>query len=474
MPQLWGYPACVETPPRPMDIEAVAEGSPRPGREPSANGTSPPAGTPRRLLRRERAAELAATDTGRAAGLGAAVIATNFVALVFTVVFARLLGASGYGSLAALVSSFIILMVPGSALQIATARSVSEALADGDPSAGGGVRDWLRRLGLATALVAVLVIPLRELLGAVINVDEVWAAAAVPVTAMLWMLISVERGALQAYQRYKVIGVSLVGEALARLTFSVVLVVGGLDVTGAFLGSGLAIVAVGLLLWIPLSSHLPERGADAPPLRALLAGSGVPVTALTLLFALQEVHIIVVKHQVKGDAAGSYAVAAVAGKAIIWLAIGLGMFLLPEATRRARTGVDARPVLLRTLALIGVASVPMVLIYAVAGHQLLGAVFGEDLTAASDALPWLGAAMTLLACSYLSVQYLLALGRASFVIVLAAAALIEVVLLAGVGADLTGVAFALSALQAALAVIVVTIALRTVKASERARRYLTV
>ena len=80
----------------------------------------------------------------------------------------------------------------------------------------------------------------------------------------------------------------------------------------------------------------------------------------------------------------------------------------------------------------------------------------------------------LLACSYLSVQYLLALGRASFVIVLAAAALIEVVLLAGVGADLTGVAFALSALQAALAVIVVTIALRTVKASERARRYLTV
>src|SRR3712207_7257283 len=71
---------------------------------------------------------LARTDTGRAAGLGAAVIATNVLALVFTVVFARLLGASGYGSLAALISSFIILMVPGSALQIATARVVSHAI----------------------------------------------------------------------------------------------------------------------------------------------------------------------------------------------------------------------------------------------------------------------------------------------------------------------------------------------------------
>ena len=67
------------------------------------------------------------SDTGRAAGLASAVIATNVIALLFTVVFARVLGADGYGSLAALLSAFIILMVPGSALQIAVAREVSTA-----------------------------------------------------------------------------------------------------------------------------------------------------------------------------------------------------------------------------------------------------------------------------------------------------------------------------------------------------------
>ena len=56
---------------------------------------------------------LAASDTGKAAGLAGATIASNVIALVFTVVFARVLGASGYGSLAALVSAFIIPMVPG-------------------------------------------------------------------------------------------------------------------------------------------------------------------------------------------------------------------------------------------------------------------------------------------------------------------------------------------------------------------------
>ena len=62
----------------------------------------------------------------------------------------------------------------------------------------------------------------------------------------------------------------------------------------------------------------------------------------------------------------------------------------------------------------------MVLIYAVAGSRCSRAVFGEDLTLASDALPWLGLAMVLLACTYLSVQYLLALHRYRFIWILAA------------------------------------------------------
>ena len=86
---------------------------------------------------------LAASDTGEAAGLAAAMIAGNVVALVFTVVFARVLGASGYGSLAAFVSAFIILMVPGSALRIAVTREVSRG-GGRQPIAGAGVRRWVR------------------------------------------------------------------------------------------------------------------------------------------------------------------------------------------------------------------------------------------------------------------------------------------------------------------------------------------
>ena len=405
---------------------------------------------------------LAASDTGRAAGLASAVIATNVIALLFTIVFARVLGAGGYGSLAALVSAFIILMVPGSALQIAVAREVSRAVADGDARAGAGVRRWLMHLGLATTAVALAAIPLREPLAAAINVDEVWAAAAVPLTAMLWMIVSVERGAMQGFQRYRAVGLSIIGEGTTRLVFAGVLVAVGLDVTGAFLGSALALAAMAAVLAVPLFRMLPPPLShdSAARLRDLLAGAWMPVIGLTLLFALQEVHVIVVKHEASEEAAGSWAVAAVAAKAIIWVAVGLGMYLLPEAARRVRTGVDARPILTSTLALIAAAGVPMVLIYAVAAEPLLATVFGDDLTEAAGALPWLGLAMALLACCYLAVQYLLALGRSDFIWVLGPGVVAEVLLLLAIGADLTVVALALFGLQLACAAGVLALSMR--------------
>jgi len=412
---------------------------------------------------------LAESDTGRAAGLAAAVIVTNLMALLFTVVFARALGAAGYGSLAALLSAFIILMVPGSALQVATAREISHAVARGDSDPGRGVRRWLVRLLVATVVVAIVAVPLRSVLAAVINVDQVWAAAAVPVTSMLWMIACVERGALQGLQCYRHVGLSLVGEATARVALALGLVGVGLGVTGAFLASGLALVVVAGVLLIPLGRRLPPRAATGDRrLRDLLAGSVVPVIGLTLLFALQEVHVIVVKHEASASAAGAYAVAGVAGKAIIWVAIGLGMYLLPEATRRSQTGEDATPILRQTLGLIAAASVPMVLVYAVAAEPVLRLAFGEKLTGGTGALPWLGLAMAFLACSYLCVQYLLALGRVNFVWILGLAALAEVGVLIGIGSNLTNVARGLCALQAVCAAAVLFVALRDKPAPEHA------
>ena len=70
--------------------------------------------------------------------------------------------------------------------------------------------------------------------------------------------------------------------------------------------------------------------------------------------------------------------AAVAAKAVIWIADQpVGLYLVPEAARRAATGGDARAILLRCLSLIIAVGIPMVLVYAVAGKPLLEAVLAR-------------------------------------------------------------------------------------------------
>jgi hypothetical protein len=58
------------------------------------------------------------------------------------------------------------------------------------------------------------------------------------------------------------------------------------------------------------------------------------------------------------------------------------------------------------------------------------------------------------------VQYLLAMGKASFLFVLGAGMLVEVPLLLSIGDDLTGIAIALLGIQAVCAATILTLALR--------------
>jgi O-antigen/teichoic acid export membrane protein len=324
----------------------------------------------------------------------------------------------------------------------------------------------MRSLLFGAAAVTVVSLALRDPIGSVIGVDTHWAAGAVLPTAVLWLVLCVQRGALQGFQRYRLVGVSLVGEAASRLIFGLILVGAGLDVAGAFVGSTMSIAAMAALLGFALHQELDTAppGHKAPVgerLRDLAARAWAPLVALALIAVLQNIDVIVVKHRVSDDAASAYAAAAVAAKVMVWIAVGLGMYLLPEATRRTSVGRDARPVLLRTVGVAVATAVPIILVFAFGGHLLLDKVFGKDFATADTALPILGVAMAFLAVTYLCVQYLLALHRSRFVLVLAVGALLDPLLLLVVGHKLTSIALVLAALQATLAAVIAVISLRT-------------
>jgi len=124
---------------------------------------------------------------------------------------------------------------------------------------------------------------------------------------------------------------------------------------------------------------------------------------------------------------------------------------LRHAEKAAAQGVDG---------IIAVCAVPVLLIFAFESHLLIKLAFGAKKTGASGSLIVLGLAFTVLSCTYLAIQYMLALRRTWFLIVLAAVAVAEPILLLNASRNPTGFAAVVLAIQGAGALVAFGFALR--------------
>jgi O-antigen/teichoic acid export membrane protein len=382
---------------------------------------------------------LRGSETAKAVGLAAAMIANNVIALASTVVFARLL--NDYGSLAALISYFLILSVVGQAIQVATAREGVLGHLGVGAALAATVRKWTINLLLFTLALTVVSVLLRDPIAQAVGVKhDQWAAAIGLPAAGLWLELSMLRGVLQGVGDYKGVGLSLIGEQGARLIFGAALAAAGLGVTGAYLGTPLSFIAMGFFCVSRLRAHV--EGVTAEPIGAVTAAppaalslwthvrqAWAPIAGLIVIAVLQNIDIIAAKHRFTTAMASSYGATAVAAKVLIWVAMGAGFYLVPEVSRRRANGEDTRPILFGALGIVAVCAVPVLLIFAVEPRLLLKLAFGPKRLLAADSLFVLGAAFAVLAATYLAIQYMLALKATWFLVVVGAVAIAEPILL---------------------------------------------
>ena len=313
---------------------------------------------------------------------------------------------------------------------------------------------------LITLAVLAVCILLRYQLADLLQVSQPWAAAMVIPSGFLWTALALQRGVLLGVSGYRPVAASLVGEQGFRLLFGLAAALLGAEVGLIFFCSvPLATIPIILITGVLTrrrlgpSDHEPVRVG----LRDLASRNPVPVAALTLFAVLQNADVIAVGHFFNTTISGAYAQAAVAAKGVVWIAIGLGLYLLPEAAREAAKGADARHLLTRTTGLLMLVAIPILAIFGFFPEQILTLVFGDQAKLAAPALPWLAGAMTCLSILYLSLQFLLALGRRSFLVVLTFGAVAVPSVVAIRDTSLESVAIGLLILDAILASIMLAI-----------------
>ena len=173
----------------------------------------------------------------QAGPLAAAGVLANGASVVLTVALARLLTPHSYGVLNQLTGLYLILSMPGSAVVVAVVRRVTVWHEDGT---GHLVRRWAGRVHRQCTLVvlvwAVIVFTSRHGVAVLLNQQSGIGIAAILTAAAFFVLLSLDRGLLQAHRAYRPLAVNLLVEMSIRVVAVVVLVAAGYGPSGAAVG----------------------------------------------------------------------------------------------------------------------------------------------------------------------------------------------------------------------------------------------
>jgi len=369
-----------------------------------------------------------------ALGVAIAGLVANGLNLIVTVVLARILPGhdhnAAYGAFAQMVGLYVVVSLPGSAIAIAVVRRSSWWLARrGNAELDAWRRDSTLLAVKALAIFSVVALAVSPLIGSALGGRSWIAVFMTMLAAGCWVAIAVERAFLQACRRYRPLAVNLFLEGGARTT--AVLAGAALwGVTGAVIGILVAELATWANAWRAAATAVPAPSMSAPgsPPSGEIGGDLVAsITAFGMLALLQYVDVFLVG-RLNASGSGRYAAIAVVAKTLVYVAIVLSYYLLPEASIGHREGSHARRQLGVVLAIYVVPCALLLGLAALAPRSLLGIVYPARLLGASGSLVTLIGAMALLGVSFLLSTYLLARGVRLVAVWLLAGAAVAIVL----------------------------------------------
>lgn len=369
----------------------------------------------------------------QAGPLAIAGVLANGAGVLLTIGLARLLEPHSYGVLNQLTGLFLILATPGSAVVVAVVRRVTLLREDGS---GHLVLRWagrVHRQGTILVLIwAVIVFISCRWIADLLRQRSSIGVAVILTAAAVFVLLSFDRGLLQAHRAYKPLAANLIVEAVVKVSAVLVLVAAGFGPSGAAVGILIAEVlaavhsrwaavrawscrqrtrVLGAVTgWVAALRPDPVLGGASAERRTVAVDLVVASISLSMVAVLQNIDVLVVGRDNPGHS-GAYAAVSVTSKAIVFGAIVLGGYLLPEAAIRWRQGGHALRQLAVVLVLLAIPSAVVLLVALVAPEKLLQIVFHHAYTSAANALVPLVLAMILLSVSVILTMYLLAVGR---------------------------------------------------------------
>lgn len=345
----------------------------------------------------------------------------NVANLLANVSLGRILSSRHYGEAVFLVNVFMVLAIPGTALQIAVVRRVGAA-ARGTGVARRDVARVLRTCWLVTVIAGLIGVGVSDPVSHVAHLSSPVGLELVILAAGCWLSLSINRALLQTAAAYPALARNLVLEGALRVVASVIGAAAGLGGASLALGLLVSIAAADLAAQRSLHSVVENGVAGHTIAEGVVSEAWTAFAALAPLAVLQNLDLIIVGH-FSPERLGTYAALSTAAKVPVFLGVAVGNYLLAEAARTDAHHRSLKPLLNSGLCVVAPAGC-LLLVAVTAPKAALSLVFGSRLASASSALAPLTLAMTCFALAMLASFYLLGIGRRVVVVVLVFAAVI--------------------------------------------------
>lgn len=331
----------------------------------------------------------------------------NFLNLLFHFISGRLLGDALYGTLAAIMGIVYIFNVPSEAIQTImskyTIRSANEA---------GKIKGLLKKglknffiFGIISFIIFVIFSPL---IGKFLSIETSLIILAGVIMIVLF-LISVNRGILQGLKRFSSLGLNFLIEGIIKLSFSVLLILIGMQIYGALLGLIIGGLFAFLISFNSLKDIIKSKSekADTEGIRSYSLPVIISLAAITILYSID----LILAKRFFPDLAGQYAVISMLGKIIFFGTSPIGKAMFPLVSEKDHQKESSHNLLKKSILFVFILALLAWIVYFLFPKEIISLLYGEEFLGLSSYLLLPSAAMILLSLSNIFVYYNLSIDR---------------------------------------------------------------
>lgn len=329
----------------------------------------------------------------------------NFLNLIYQFAMARMLSLSEISILSALFSLVYVFAIFSESIQTVVAK-YTVSTENNDGKLKGLLRRFFRkskRLGFL-ALIFYLIIALFFYLFLNIHYSLL---ALNGILLYLMFLLPVTRGAMQGRKKFGALSKNLVMESALKLLFSVLLVFLGFKIYGAIGGFILGTTIAYFASFYPLKKIYEAREESMSVGNiSKYARENTLIIAAVILFYSSDV--IFARWFFSPELAGTYAVASLLGKIILWASIPVTKAMFPLSAE-ATNSIENKKVLNSSIKVFFLLLF-LCAIMLIFSKQAITLFYGSELTGAVEVLPYLVIAFSLIAFSNMILLYQISKG----------------------------------------------------------------